>query len=447
MVVSRRMRSLVSRVADELVSEVRQRALPLHTSDDLAPLLERIGNARYVLLGEASHGTSEYYAWRHRISQRLIREKGFSFIAVEGDWPDCYRVNRYIRGFADSGRNAREVLHQFNRWPTWMWANLEVIELAEWLRAHNEKLPAERKVGFYGLDVYSLWDSMHAVLEYLERSDGKAAESARKAFECFEPYSEDVQEYARATMWVPESCEDEVITLLRDLRKTIPKYDADGREAYFDAEQNALVAKNAELYYRTMVRGGASSWNIRDGHMFETLERLMRHHGPDAKAIVWEHNTHIGDARATDMRALGEVNLGQFVREEHGDEAVVLVGFSSHRGTVIAGDSWDAPMEVMRVPPGRAGSWEDVLHQAGDDDKMLLFDRISRLSPIYEERGHRAIGVVYHPEYEHYGNYVPTVLPQRYDALLYFDESHALHPLHIKPTEEHEVPETYPTGV
>jgi erythromycin esterase-like protein len=238
-----------------------------------------------------------------------------------------------------------------------------------------------------------------------------------------------------------------VIALLLDMRKTRPTHDADGKESFFNAEQNALVARNAELYYRTMVRGGAASWNIRDRHMFETLERLMRHHGSNAKAIVWEHNTHIGDARATDMRAAGEVNVGQLAREEHGDDAVVLVGFSSHRGTVIAGDQWDAPMEVMPVPPGRAGSWEDVLHQAGDDDKLLLLDEVSRLSPMHEVRGHRAIGVVYHPDHEHYGNYVPTVLPRRYDALLYFDESHALHPLHVELTEEHYVPETFPTGV
>jgi erythromycin esterase-like protein len=271
-------------------------------------------------------------------------------------------------------------------------------------------------------------------------------QAAIRAFECFEPYGEDVQEYARATMWVPETCEDDVVALLRELRHGSRAYD-DSRESYFNAEQNALVARNAERYYRTMVRGGASSWNVRDRHMVETLERLMRHHGPAAKAIVWEHNTHIGDARATDMRQQGEINVGQLVREEHGDDDVVLVGFSSHRGTVIAGESWDAPLQAMEVPPGRPESWEDVLHRAGEVNKLLLLRDIPRTSPMHDERGHRAIGVVYHPPYEHHGNYVPTVLPRRYDALVFIDDSHALHPLHIEPAEVEEVPETYPTGV
>jgi erythromycin esterase len=432
---------------EELIDDVRSRSRLLRHSADLDPLIELVGNARYVLLGEASHGTSEYYAWRQRISERLIREKGFSFIAVEGDWPDCYRVNRYVRALSDSGRNAREVLRAFNRWPTWMWANLEVVELAQWLRAHNERLPPQRRVGFYGLDVYSLWDSMRLVLRYLAGVDGQAMAAARRAFECFGPYGEDVQEYARATMWVPESCEDEVIRMLRELPQSAPHFDGDDREAFFDAEQNALVARNAEHYYRTMVRGGASSWNVRDRHMVETLERLMRHHGSAAKAIVWEHNTHIGDARATDMREQGEVNVGQLVREEHGDEDVVLVGFSSHRGTVIAAENWEAPMQIMTAPPGRPESWEDLLHRAGDDDKLILLREALRTSAWLDSRGHRAIGVVYYPQREYFGNYVPTVLPRRYDALVYIDESHALHPLHIEAVADQDLPETYPAGV
>jgi erythromycin esterase-like protein len=219
------------------------------------------------------------------------------------------------------------------------------------------------------------------------------------------------------------------------------------REAFFDAEQNAIVAKNAEHYYRTMVRGGAASWNVRDHHMVETLERLMQHHGPEAKAIVWEHNTHIGDARATDMARGGMVNVGQLVRERYEREGVVLVGFGCHRGYVIAGAAWDAPMERMPVPPAREGSWEDLLHQAGPDNKLLLLADGEEMRDLREPRGHRAIGVVYDPEYEAFGNYVPTVLPRRYDAFLYLDETEALHPLHLQPREDHEVPETYPSGV
>lgn len=430
-----------------LLATVRSLSRPLRSPADLDPLLDCIGNARYVLLGEASHGTHEYYAWRAAISRRLIEEKGFSFLAVEGDWPDCYRVNRYIKGYFDSGDNAREVLHTFERWPTWMWANEEIVELAEWLRRYNARLPQEQKVGFYGLDVYSLWDSLYQLLGYLGKHNAAALPAARRAFQCFEPYGEDVQEYARATRWVETSCEDEVVALLTELCRSARPYPQDGRETHFNAEQNALVVKNAEHYYRTMVQGGPESWNIRDRHMVQTLERLMTHHGPEAKAIVWEHNTHIGDARFTDMADDGTINVGQLIREEHGEEEVVLVGFGSHRGSVIAGEEWEAPMQRMTVPPGRLDSWEDILHQAGAEDRLLLLRAVGANEDFLQERGHRAIGVVYHPNYERYGNYVPTVLPRRYDAFLFLDQTQALRPLHeVKPREK-EMPETYPSGV
>ena len=432
----------------ELLAAVRSLSRPLRTPADLDPFLERIGDARYVLLGEASHGTHEYYTWRDALSRRLIQEKDFSFIAVEGDWPDCYRVNRFVKGYPDSDDSAREVLHNFERWPTWMWANEEVVELVEWLRRQNDGRPEGKKVGFYGLDVYSLWDSLYQVLGYLRKHAPRGVPVARRAFQCFEPYGEDVQEYAQATRWVDESCENEVIGLLGELRRTPRAYPQDGRETHFNAEQNGLVVKNAEHYYRTMVHGGPESWNIRDRHMTETLERLMRHHGPSAKAIVWEHNTHIGDARFSDMADDGMLNVGQLVREGHANEGVVLVGFGSYRGSVIAGKEWEAPMERMEVPPGRPGSWEDVLHRAGAADRLLLLDEARGSEEFLEERGHRAIGVVYHPERERYGNYVPTVLPHRYDAFLFMDETEALRPLHeVKPRDEGEVPETYPSGV
>jgi erythromycin esterase len=430
-----------------LIESVRSMCLPLDGEDDLHPLMERIGDARYVLLGEASHGTAEFYDWRRIISQRLICEKGFSFIAVEGDWPDCYRVNRYVKGFDGAGESAREVLRCFQRWPTWMWANEEVAILAEWLRKNNRDRAESQKVGFYGLDVYSLWDSMNAVLGYIEKHDGAAAFAARRAFECFEPFGYDVDEYARATAWLPESCEDEVVELLRTLRTKVPQFDHDGREAFFNADQNALVAKNAEKYYRTMIRGDSPSWNVRDKHMAETLERLINHHGRDAKAIVWEHNTHIGDARYTDMAAAGMVNVGQLVREQHAQDGVVLVGFASYQGAVIAGDEWGAPMRAMAVPAGRPGSWEHVLHQAAGGDRLLIFDREPLHKLLLEPRGHRAIGVVYRPQYEAFGNYVPSVMPRRYDALVFLDETQALHPLPVPASFEHELPETFPSGV
>ena len=435
-------------VQPQLLTAVRSLSRPLRSPADLDPLLDRIGDGRYVLLGEASHGTHEYYSWRNALSRRLIEEKGFSFIAVEGDWPDCYRVNRYVKGYPDSGDSAREVLHNFERWPTWMWANYEVIELVKWLRQHNDRRTDGQKAGFYGLDVYSLWGSLYQVLGDLGKHAPSALPAARRAFQCFEPYGEDVHEYARATRWVDESCEDEVVALLAELRRSAQAHPHDGREAHFNAEQNALVVKNAEHYYRTMVQGRSESWNIRDRHMAETLERLMKHHGLRAKAIVWEHNTHIGDARFTDMADDGMVNVGQLVREGHAEEGVTLVGFGSYRGSVIAGDEWEAPMERMVVPPGRPGSWEEVLHRAGTDDRLLLLDEARANEGFLEERGHRAIGVVYHPDNERYGNYVPTVLPDRYDAFLFLNETRALQPLQeaIARTKG-EVPETYPSGV
>ena len=441
-----------------LADELRRAARPLTGPADLDPLIERIGDAHYVLLGEASHGTSEYYTWRAELSKRLIREKGFSFLAVEGDWPDCYRVNRYVKGYLESGANAYEVLHAFERWPTWMWANREIVDLVEWLRRYNEqrRLPDDRKVGFYGLDVYSLWDSMRVVVDYLERIDPQLASNAKRAYRCFEPYGEDEQEYARATYLVPTSCEAEAISVLRSLRERAPDFGGDGHEAYFNAEQNALVARNAELYYRTMVRGGPQSWNVRDHHMVDTLDRLMAHHeqfNPEPKAIVWEHNTHIGDARFTNMANAGMVNVGQLVRQAHEDEGVVIVGFGSYRGSVIAGDEWGAPMRRMPVPEARAESFEAVMHAALSDDgtppedALLVFDGSidGGIGELDEPISHRAIGVVYDPGGERWGNYVPTIIPRRYDAFIFCDETQALAPLHM-PVKVGEVPDTFPFG-
>ena len=431
---------------EKLVEGIRERALPLETDAHLDPLLEKIGDARIVLLGEASHGTSEYYTWRDRISRRLIAEKGFSFIAVEGDWPDCYLVNRFAKGWGGAGQSAREVLHGYERWPTWMWANEEVAALAEWLREWNENKPDTEKAGFYGLDVYSLWESIDAVTRYLERMDPALAARARRAYGCFDPYQEDVQEYALATATVPTDCEEEVIAILQSLRARGPDFRDESPEAFFNAEQNALVAQNAELYYRTMIRGGAASWNVRDTHMMETLDRLLKHHGPHARAIVWEHNTHVGDARATDMARAGMVNVGQLARQAHGDD-VVIAGFSSYEGSVIAGEEWGAPMERMTVPQARTGSWESLFHEAGAENKLLLLDDFDEVDGALDPRGHRAIGVVYRPQHEKFGNYVPTVLPYRYDAMLHIDRTTALRPLHLKPREAHELPETYPSGM
>jgi erythromycin esterase len=433
---------------EDLRDEVRRLSLPLRAPTDLDPLMDRIGDARAVLLGEASHGTREYYTWRTAITRQLVEEKGFSFVAVEGDWPDCYRVNRFVKDYPGSPRRADEALETFRRWPTWMWANEEVRDLVGWLRGHNDGVAEGRKVGFYGLDVYSLWDSLHEIMNYLWKRDRAAFDAARRALRCFEPYGEDAQEYARATLFAPNSCQDEVVDLLRRVRSMAESADGDGADSKFVAEQNVLVLKDAEAYYRAMVRSDNESWNIRDRHMAETLDRLLAHHGPRAKAIVWEHNTHIGDARFTDMADDGTVNVGQLARERYGEDQTVLVGFGSYRGRVIAGRAWGEPWEEMRVPPARADSWEDVLHRVGPADQLLVF-RHPPSDDMAAWRGHRAIGVVYRPEYEQYGNYVPTVLPHRYDAFLFIDESRAVRPL-FRPAEEElpeEAPETYPTGV
>ena len=429
----------------EAVADVaREHSHPLTAAADLDPLVDAISDSQYVLLGEASHGTSEFYRWRARLTARLLREHDFSFVAVEGDWTDCYDVNRYVRHMPDTGSDAATVLGDFDRWPTWMWANWEVVELIDWLREFNAEQPASERAGFYGLDVYSLFESMTAVIDYLEEIDSEAVVRARDAYNCFEPYGEDAREYAQSTRLVPESCEDEVVEMLTSLREQTPAL-GDDPEDQFAAEQNALVAKNAEEYYRAMARADVNSWNVRDEHMVETLDRLLDHHGPDAKAIVWAHNTHIGDARATDMEDRGKVNVGQLVRERNSADDVSVVGFGTHRGEVIAGNEWDAPMERMQVPSARQGSLGDVFHRANTNanDVFAFCDELAE--PFAEPRGHRAIGVVYNPDRE-LGNYVPTVLPERYDAFVHVEQTTALHPLHIEPEDE-KPPEAYSWGL
>jgi erythromycin esterase-like protein len=328
-----------------------------------------------------------------------------------------------------------------------MWANWEIVALADWLQQHNSGLPANRKVGFYGLDVYSLWESLDYIMEYLKKTDPSALKKAEEAFRCFEPYHKDEgTSYARASQFVPELCETEVVELLKEIRKKLPTYNTD-YENVFSAEQNALIAVNAEKYYRAMIAGGPHSWNVRDRHMADTLERLLTFHGEDSKVIVWEHNTHVGDARATDMSDEGMYNIGELARLQHHDKGVVLVGFGSYKGTVTAGKSWGATMKAMTLPEAVKGSWENLLHQAGNENKLLIMDDLNSNDTLMENHlGHRAVGVVYNPQYEHFGNYVPTILPMRYDAFIFLDETRALHPLHILP-DGHQIPETFPFGV
>ncbi|MER7499334.1 erythromycin esterase family protein [Nonomuraea pusilla] len=427
------------------LDEVRRSALPLNDPGGLDPVLDRVGDARFVLIGEASHGTHDFYAWRAALTRRLIEEKGFGFVGVEGDWPDCERVNRAVTGDGDPF----DALYAFERWPTFMWANEEVVGFCRWLRGWNDALEPASRVGFHGLDVYSLWESLRAVRLYAaDRLPGQM-EAVTRAMRCFESYGHDPQQYGLATRMVPESCEQEVVDLLAELAGAAPA-DAAG----FAARQNAAVVAGAEHYYRSMVRGGPESWNVRDVHMADTLVRLSDFHG--AKGVVWAHNTHVGDARATDMAAAGMTNLGQIVRERHGEDGVVLVGFGTHRGTVVAGDRWGARAHVMRVPPARTASVEAVLHEALPFRAALFLPPAGggvgggapHDGPAWYDQpmGHRAIGVVYDPDRERWGNYVPTVLSRRYDAFVWLDETRALHPLHGEPSGDQE-PETYPSAM
>ncbi|MBF9223468.1 erythromycin esterase family protein [Hymenobacter ruricola] len=422
---------------------------PLRSAADLSLVMAAIGNARVVLLGEASHGTHEYYAWRAALSKRLIQEKGFRFIAVEGDWPDCFEVNAAIKQDEVSYGSAAQLLQTFNRWPTWMWGNWETAALVDWLHQHNQAQAPEQRVGFYGLDVYSLWESLQAVLHYAEQRGDGAISAARQAFRCFEPYSADPQEYARAVAFVSEDCQDEVNAVLRALRRqAAERFPANlpEREQAFAAEQNALVAVNAERYYKAMLRGGGASWNVRDEHMMETLNRLLDLHGPESRAIVWAHNTHIGDARYTDMRREDMVNLGQLAREQLGRQRVFSIGFGSYQGAVIAGSEWGAPMERITVPAATRRSWEDQLHEhTNGTDALLLSAENKQIPRLQQPLGHRAIGVVYRPQFEQFGNYVLSDIPERYDAFLFIDQTRALHPLAIHP-EASGPPDLYPWG-
>jgi len=326
-----------------------------------------------------------------------------------------------------------------------MWANWEIIALGDWLQQFNYRRPIGQKFGFYGLDLYSLWESMENILQYLKKTDPQALTVAEEAFECFEPFQKgEGQAYAKATMLVPESCEREVVELLREVRRKLPTYNTD-HENVFNAEQNALVMVNAEKYYRIMVHGGPHSWNLRDEHMSDTLDRLLDFHGGNSKAIVWAHNTHVGDARATDMITEGMYNLGELARLKY-KEDVVLVGMGSYQGSVIAGRKWGANMQKMEVPPARVGSWEYFLHQAGNQNKLLIMDDFHQDVFLENHIDHRAIGVVYNPDYEKYGNYVPSILPLRYDAFVYFDQTTALHPLHSH-SNGNQIPDTFPFAV
>jgi erythromycin esterase-like protein len=433
---------------------VRQAAKPLAgRTSDWDALLDPIGDARFVLIGEASHGTHDFYATRAEITKRLIAERGFSAVVAEADWPDAYRVNCYVRGAGDDP-TANDALSGFQRFPAWMWRNRVVEEFIDWLREHNAGVSDDRqRVGFYGMDLYSLNASIAAVIGYLNSVDPDAARRAQERYSCFEFFNHDPETYGYATSsGAAEDCEDAVIEQLREMQRRGDFLGQGGTLAEddeFAAEQNARLVANAEEYYRSMFRGRASSWNLRDRHMVETIGALsdyLGRHDAEPKLVVWAHNSHLGDARATEMGRGGEWNVGQLVRERWG-EAAFLLGFSTHAGTVTAATNWGDAAQTKTVVASLDGSYERLFHETGIDRFILNIRDDERLrAALRTERLERAIGVIYRPETERTSHYFLANLAEQFDALIHLDTTRALEPLEpYAPLPEHELPETYPS--
>ena len=438
------------------IKTIREKAVAIRDTTAAAQeILDLCGDARFVLIGEASHGTHEFYKYRAEITKELIRQKRFSAVAVEADFPDAYRVNRYARG-AGRDKTAVEALSDFNRFPLWMWRNVDVLDFVEWLRAHNDDRNPHSKIGFYGLDLYSLHSSMEAVLGYLNKIDPEAAKRARYRYSCFDHYGEDAQHYGYAANFnLENSCEREAVNQLIELRRRAADYmNRDGfvaRDEYFFAEQNARLVKNAEEYYREMFRGRVSSWNLRDRHMAETLDALAAHletQGQPAKIVVWAHNSHLGDARATEMGERGEWNVGQLVREKHGENETRLIGFTTYAGTVTAASNWDEPAQVKKIRPALKNSCELLFHET-EIARFFLNLRENEVRKILSEPLlERAIGVIYRPENERLSHYFVSILAKQFDGVIHFDETRAVQPLDRGGAETRaDAPETYPEGI
>jgi protein-L-isoaspartate(D-aspartate) O-methyltransferase len=413
-------------------------------SVDLKPMLKRIGDARVVLLGEATHGTSEFYRMRERISRELIEHKGFNFIAIEGDWPDAARIDHYVRYSAYPPSEWMA----FARFPVWMWRNREVRQFVDWLRKHNGGVKQTERVAFHGLDLYSLYNSIQSVLNYLDSVDPQTAEVARRRYGCLTPWQSDPAVYGHATLTGKyQTCEHEVTSMLSDLLKKRQAYAEHGGERFLDAVQNARLVANAERYYRIMYYGSRASWNLRDGHMFETLKNLLSFHGPHSKGIVWAHNSHVGDSTATEMSARDEYNIGHLCREEFG-RASYSVGFGTNTGTVAAASNWDEPMQIKTVRPALAGSYERLCHETEAPRFLLPLREVgpeARAAQLLKPRLERAIGVIYRPETELQSHYFEAVLPRQFDEYIWFDETKAVTPIGAE--ELKGLPDTYPFGL
>ena len=424
-----------------------------HAKDPYKALIERVGNARIVMIGEASHGTHEFYRERIEITQRLIEQHGFAGVAVEADWPDALRVNHYVTGTGDDA-NAEDALAGFKRFPTWMWRNADVLDFVGWLRDFNTSRRPQNRVGFYGLDLYSLQTSIEAVIGYLERVDGAAAERARRHYSCFNEIA-DPSNYGYAVeLGLTKSCRDDVIQTLMELRRRSETYihlaGVGAEDDYFYAEQNARVAKDAEEYYRTMLDRRTSSWNLRDRHMFETLDELTTHlarNRDGTKIVVWAHNSHVGNAAATEMSGRGEFNIGQLARRRLGAEAA-LIGFTTYMGTVSAASDWGAPVERKIVRPALPGSYEELFHQTGVPRFSLMLDDPAVRAFCGRPHLERAIGVIYRPDTERQSHYFQSILPDQFDVVIHIDHTRAVQPLERNAMwETGEVYETYPTGL
>jgi len=430
----------------ELVDALRRHAEPLPDPDslDFAAHFDRFADARVVLLGESTHGTSEFYRARAAITRRLIEQHGFNIVAVEGDWPDAARIDDYVRHQAPRPRRG-EV---FVRFPTWMWRNVEVMGFADWLRGHNAALPEDERASFNGLDVYSLAESMHAVVAYLDKADPDAAINARQRYGCLTPWQDEPADYGRAVLYgARETCEDEAVAQLRELLTRRLELMTDSGEAWFDAVQNARIVRAAERYYRAMYRSSTESWNLRDRHMFETLQALLTHRGDGGKAVVWAHNSHVGNAAATAMGWQGEFNIGELCRTAYGEDAV-LIGFGTDSGTVAAATDWGGEMEIKTVRPSRPDSYEHGFRQTGQmrsltDWRAPQHHELRKLlsQPLLE----RAIGVIYRPETERASHYFEAVLAEQFDAWLWFEQTRAVTPLGRE--RPHGAPETWPFGL
>lgn len=440
---------------DRAAATLRTAARPLASHTDYDALVHLAGDADLVLLGEATHGTHEFYAIRAELTRRLIVEKGFRAVVIEGDWPDSFRVHRHVTGRGDDA-TAEEALRGFRRFPAWMWRNTAVRDFIEWLRQWNLHTSGGRGMtGFYGMDLYSLHASIESVLDYLEKSDPQAAQRARHRYACFDHFRAEPQEYGLATTHHgAEPCEEKVLLQLLELRQQhIDQLKSTGQhtsEDFFSAEQNARLIVNAERYYRSMFHGRDESWNLRDTHMYETLEEL-RHHlggGDAAKTIVWAHNSHLGDARATEMGERGELSVGQLVRTRFSGRSF-SIGFTTYAGSVTAASDWGGPAERKTVRPGRRGSYEKLFHAAGISRFWLHLQESSPATQLLETRRlQRAIGVIYRPDTELWSHYFNVVLPRQFDAVIHLDETHALTPLETTSQwDSGEFPETYPSAL